>query len=65
MKKEVLDQREYLQILHEEIERGGHLNAVPSILQKKSKKRGRDVVFVSDSSDEDILDQINKKRLKN
>ena len=64
MKKEVLEQRESLQILHEEMERGEHPNVIPNLppAQKKSLKRSRDFLFVSDTSEEDELDKISRNR---
>jgi hypothetical protein len=66
MKKEVLEQREYLKILHEEMERGEHPNAIPDLTPalKKSLKRSLDFHYISDSSEENTLEQISKKRSK-
>lgn len=66
MKKEVLEQREYLKILHEEMERGEHPNAIPDVppAPRKLLKRARDFHYVSDSSEENTLDRISKKRTK-
>lgn len=64
MKKEVLEQREYLKILHEEMEKGEHPNAIPDLppASPKSLKRSRDFHYISDSSEEDALERINTKR---
>lgn len=64
MKKEVLEQREFLKILHEEMSRGEHPDALPDLSNVKSRKgfkRSREVLFVSDSSDEDALNHLSKK----
>lgn len=61
MKKEVLEQREFLRILHEEMERGEHPNAIPDLgSPRKNLKRSRDILFVSDSSDDDALNHLAK-----
>jgi hypothetical protein len=63
MKKEVLEQREYLKILYEEMERGEHPNAIPDLPHaSKSLKRSRDVHYISDTSEEDALNRISTKR---